>query len=197
MKKNIVISGASIGVLILMLSATIRKSSSGAPASHTGGPGEKTCATAGCHDDTTPNIGSAQMNLQLGDGATEIIPGRTYPVKITITDPKVNRFGFQLMALENKTHKDLGAFQISDSAHTQIVTNEYKLKDRKYVTYTFDGTDAVSEGKGEWIVNWTAPLNLKKGITFYLAGVSANDDMSDKGDKVYTANFNFKPANLK
>jgi hypothetical protein len=197
MQKNLLVTCTSLFVAILLISATIRRSSSGAPASHTGGPGEKTCATAGCHDDTTPNVGSAQMSLQLGENETEIIPGHTYPVKITIIDPNVNRFGFQLMALESKTHKDMGAFELTDSARTQIVTNEYKLRDRKYVTYTFDGTDALTEGKGEWIVNWTAPSDIKKGISFYLAGVSANDDMSDKGDKVYTANFNFKPAKLK
>jgi hypothetical protein len=54
------------------------------------------------------------------------------------------------------------------------------------VTYTFNGTDAISKGIGEWIVNWTAPADLKTPVTFYVAGVSANDDMSDKGDKVYT-----------
>ena len=91
----------------------------------------------------------------------------------------------------------MGAFQITDSARTQIVTNEYKLKERKYVTYTFDGTDAISEGKGEWTINWTAPLDAKKPVTFYLAAVSANDDMSDKGDKVYTNSFTFKQARLK
>ncbi len=179
------------------MSATIRKSSSGAPASHTGAPGEETCATSGCHDDTTPNIGSARISLELGNKETVYIPGHTYPIKVKISDPKVTRFGFQILALEAKTFKDIGSFQISDSARTQIVENAYKLKDRKYVTYTFDGTDAVSDGNGEWIVNWTAPTDTKKPITFYLAAVSGNDDMSDKGDKVYTANFTFKNANLK
>lgn len=194
---KLLLSGLFLIVAAMLVSATIRKSSSGAPASHTGAPGEKTCATAGCHDDTTPNIGTAKVSLEFGNNEKEFIPGHTYPIKVKISDSKATRFGFQILALENKSQRDMGTFQITDSLRTQIVTNEYKIKERKYVTYTFDGTDAVSEGNGEWIVNWTAPADAKKPITFYLGAVSANDDMSDKGDKVYTSSFTFKPSNLK
>lgn len=197
MKKRTIVALCSLAIAGFLLSATIRKSSSGAPASHTGAPGEKTCATSGCHDDTSPNIGSAKLSFELGAHETTFVPGQTYPIKVKITDPKINRFGFQILALESKSLNDMGSFQISDSTRTQIVSNLYELKDRKYVTYTFDGTDAVYEGCGEWIVNWTAPANVKKGVTFYVAAVSGNDDMSDKGDKVYTANYTFKPANRK
>jgi hypothetical protein len=85
----------------------------------------------------------------------------------------------------------VGKFTITDKERTQLVSNSYELKDREYVTYTFNGTDAVSNGLGEWVVNWTAPENATKPVVFYVAGVSANDDMSDKGDKVYTRSFTF------
>jgi hypothetical protein len=196
MKQRAIMSLAGLCILMSLLSATIRKSSSGAPASHTGAPGEKTCAAAGCHDDTTPNIGEAQVSLELGDNTTTFIPGKTYPVKVRIVDDKASRFGFQIVALDAKSLADVGAFRISDSARTQVVSNEYKLKERKYVTYTFDGTDAVSEGKGEWTVDWTAPADAGK-VTFYVAAVSANDDMSDKGDKVYTTHYTFKQGKSK
>jgi hypothetical protein len=195
MKKQLLIPGAAILLATLLISATIRRSSSGAPPSHTGAPGEQTCATSGCHDDTTPNIGSAKIDLQFGENETTFVPGQTYSVKVRISDPKVTRFGFQLLALESKTLRDVGNFTISDSVKTQIVTNMYKLKDRNYVTYTFAGTDAVSEGNGEWTVKWTAPADVKKGVTFYLAAVSANDDMTDKGDKVYTTNYTYWQRN--
>ena len=67
--------------------------------------------------------------------------------------------------------------------------NRYKLKDRRYVTYTFNGTDAIEKGMGEWKVKWKAPEKIENKITFYLSGVSANDDMSDKGDLVYTRSY--------
>ncbi len=194
MKKTTFIKLACLSLTVMLFSATVRKSSSGAPASHTGAPSEKTCAVAGCHDDNTVNSGSAEIDLQLNESEKTIQPGHTYSLKIKITDPGVSRFGFQLTALEAKTNRDMSNFQIMDSTRTQLVSNPHELKERRYITYTFDGTDAINEGYGEWSVNWTAPADLKKPVTFYLAAVSGNDDMSDKGDRVYTKHFTYKPT---
>ena len=100
----------------------------------------------------------------------------------------MSRFGFQLVALD-QTNSNAGAFQITDPAHTQFMKNEHSvvLQNRSYVTYTFAGTDALSNGMSEWTVNWVAPTSTAGPITFYAGGVSANDDMSDKGDFTYTA----------
>jgi hypothetical protein len=183
MKKRIVI--LIVGALPLFIMATMpERSSSGAPASHTGAPGEATCATSGCHDDNTVNTGKAVLDIEVGGGITNYIPGHTYTIKVKIADAAVERFGFQLTALANNVMA--GTFQVTDNGRTQLVNNEYKLNDRSYVTYKFDGTDAVSTGRGEWQVNWTAPTDNVGIITFYAGAVSANDDSSDKGDHVYT-----------
>jgi hypothetical protein len=182
--------------IFLLVSATLQKSSSGAPASHTGAPEDKTCATAGCHDDNVLNSGTAQLSLSLGETVKAITPGQTYSLKFTIKDKNVSRFGFQLLALKEKTHENTGQFIITDSLKTQMIQNRYALKDRSYVTYTFNGTDAISTGYGEWTVNWIAPSDLDGPVTFYYAGVSANDDMSDKGDKTYTGSLTLKQSKL-
>ena len=62
---------------------------------------------------------------------------------------------------------------------------------RHYVTYTYDGTDAVSTGFGEWTINWKAPSADAGPVTFYASGVSANDDESDQGDQVLTKSVVF------
>jgi len=184
MKK--IITLLSFSVTILMAYAAMPgPSSSGAPASHTGAPGEQTCATAGCHDDNPINKGTASLSIDLGEGLKKYEAGQTYPIKIRITDADVQRFGFQITAINPKTKANLGTFIITDEKRTQTVKNAYKLTDRDYVTYTFNGTDAISKGIGEWTVNWKAP-DSKEPVTFYVAAVSANDNMSDKGDKVYT-----------
>jgi hypothetical protein len=185
MKKTIIIS--IIATLPILIMATMpERSSSGAPASHTGAPGETTCATSGCHDDHAINSGSANLTIEVAGGITNYIPGHTYPVKIKIADADVERFGFQITALSGNDNLMAGAFEIADNKRTQLVKNEYKLSDRTYVTYTFNGTDAVSTGVGEWTLNWTAPMDNVGIITFYAGVVSADDDMSDKGDYVYT-----------
>jgi len=168
-----------------MVAFSPERSSSGAPGSHTGAPGEQTCATSGCHDDNQLNSGTAHLTIDAG-GATQYVAGQTYSIKVSISDANVNRFGFQLVALDN-TNANAGTFQITDPARTQFIKNDHAFTNRDYITYTFNGTDAVSTGKSEWIVNWTAPATTVGSITFYAGGVSANDDMSDKGDYSYTA----------
>ena len=185
MKKKIILNLAV--VLPIFIMAFAERSSSGAPASHTGAPGEKTCATAGCHDDHQPNAGTAKLSIDVASGTTQYVAGKTYPIKIRIEDAGVNRFGFQMVALADQTKENAGTFTITDPERTQFMKNEFELMDRKYVTYTFNGTDAVSDGVGEWIINWTAPASVTGKITFYVGAVSANDDESDKGDIVYTA----------
>lgn len=185
MKKAIV--NILIGSAVLIaFAATPGRSSSGAPASHTGAPNEKTCATSGCHDDGKLNEGDAKVSVEIGNKHKSLKGGKTYPVRIRITDPGKVRFGFQILALDTLTKSSVGKFTIVDKERTQLVSNMYELKNREYVTYTFNGTDAVKDGLGEWIVNWTAPENLSSSIVFFVGAVSANDDMSDKGDKVYT-----------
>ncbi len=171
-----------------MVAFAPERSSAGAPASHTGAPGEQTCATSGCHDDNTVNSGSAVLTIDVGSGITQYVAGQTYAIKVKISDANVNRFGFQLLALDNQTNSNVGTFQITDPARTQFMKNEHvaTLLNRNYVTYTFNGTDAIA-GSSEWTVNWTAPATNVGPITFYAGGVSANDDMSDKGDYSYTA----------
>jgi hypothetical protein len=186
MKKKIVLSLAVVIPIFIM--AFAERSSSGAPASHTGAPGEKTCAASGCHDDNALNSGAAKLTIDVASGGvTTYIAGQTYPIKIRIADANVSRFGFQIVALDQTTN-NAGTFAITDRVRTQFMENQHEMGDRKYITYTFNGTDATSSGVAEWIVNWTAPATTSGNITFYAAAVSADDDGTDKGDVVYTAN---------
>lgn len=191
MKKTIVLTSFII-TAFLIIAAAPNRSSSGSPASHTGAPGENTCATSGCHDDNQLNSGKAALSIEMGNKLTDYVAGKTYPISIKISDPNKTRFGFQIVALNSKTNENVGAFQITDLQRTQTVKNTDAFGDRNYVTYTFKGTDAVSNGQGEWTVNWTAPTSGKSPITFYVAAVSANDDMTDKGDQVYTSSLTVK-----
>lgn len=173
-------------VSIALMAMVRERSSSGAPASHTGAPGEKTCATAGCHDDNAINSGTAALAIDMGTIA-QYTPNKTYPIKVRITDPGVNRFGFQIVALKSTDNTNIGTFELVDNKQTQIVRNQYELSERRYVTYTFEGTDAIYNGMGEWIVNWIAPTSNMGAVTFYASAVSGNDDGIDKGDHVYTS----------
>lgn len=188
MKRNVIITCIT-GIALLVIAASPERSSSGAPASHTGAPNEETCAAAGCHDDNSLNSGTAALTIEMGDALTQYTAGQTYPIKVKIADINKVRFGFQLVALQSQTLANAGVLHSVDRLRTQTVQNTYGLPDRNYATYTFNGTDATANGQSEWLVNWTAPASTTGAITFYVAAVSANDDMTDKGDFVYTSNL--------
>ena len=185
--KNKIIVSSFVFVAVLIMGASPERSSSGAPGAHTGAPGEQTCATSGCHDDNKINSGAAKLSIEVDGSVSNYFPGKTYAIKVKISEQNVNRFGFQLIALNNATLASVGVFQITDAGRTQLVMNTKEFTNREYVTYSFNGTDASTEGMGEWVVNWTAPATDVGPISFYAAGVSANDDMTDKKDFVYTS----------
>lgn len=184
--KNKILILSIVMIAIVLIAASPERSSSGAPGAHTGAPGEQTCATSGCHDDNKVNSGEANLSIEVGGSIANYVPGKTYAVKVSISEKNVKRFGFQLLALNKSTLSSVGTFQIADAGRTQLVKNTQAFPDREYVTYSFNGTDATADGMSEWIVNWTAPATDIGAVAFYAAGVSANDDMTDKKDHVYT-----------
>jgi hypothetical protein len=181
---------SAIGILMAMAKGP---SSSGAPPAHTAAPGEKTCATVGCHDDNGINEGTAKVGFSIGS-ASNYVPKKTYPITISIADFEINRFGFQAVAISELTGKSLGTIIITDPERTQLAnTNEFP--DREYITYGFGGTDAVTPGHGEWKFNWKAPSQNLGPVRFYVSAVSANDNENDKGDFVYTSSWLINDSN--
>jgi hypothetical protein len=180
--------------VLLMAMTTEGIMSFGAPVSSTGAPGEVNCSTSGCHDDAVVNAGNAKLSLSLDNNLTAYEPGKTYPVTVQILEQGVSRFGFQLVALKDADAMNAGDLALVDADRTQLVNNDIELKDRKYATYTFDGTAAYAPGVGQWTINWTAPEKDAGPVTLYVAAVSANNDNKDKGDHVYTTALTLKAA---
>lgn len=164
----------------------------GAPVSSTGAPDEQTCATAGCHDTYPANIGHGSMSISVEGAENGYEAGKTYNVTVHVNDKDSKRFGFQLVALHDSDKSNAGAMTVADPTRTQILMNDLKFQDRKYVTYTYKGTEKVTDGVGSWTVKWTAPTT-GKNITLYAATVIANDDDTDYGDYVLTGSVPLSP----
>ena len=160
--------------------------SSGAPAQSTGAPDEKDCTTSGCHSDFKVNTGTAVLSISAENGITQYEPGKTYAITVSISDPGLVRFEFQVLALRNSDHANVGTIKLTDLQRTQIIDGYGALASRKYVTYTYPGTDAVSSGLGRWTFSWTAPETNEGAVTLYAASIAANDDGTDTGDHTYT-----------
>jgi len=160
--------------------------SNGAPAASTGAPDEMHCSNTGCHSTFAPNTGIAELSAVIEGGVTQYELGKTYPITVSITNPGLVRFGFQVVALKNSDNANVGTIKVVDAQRTQIIPGYGTTIDRRYITYTYDGTNAVSTGLGKWSFEWTAPETNEGAVTFYIGAVAANNDGTDAGDNTYS-----------
>ncbi len=181
---------------LLTITSLLLYASNSAPISTTGAPGELTCAKSGCHSDNVVNIGNGKMSLEIENNISEYELGKTYKITINIFQDNINRYGFQFVALSDNNLKNAGSIDIIEPERTQILTAESELSGRKYITYRYAGTSATLEGNGRWTFYWTAPIENEGTISFYYAGISANNDGTDHGDFTYTKSFKINPKTI-
>lgn len=154
------------------------------PVGKTGAPSEGTCAD--CHgsgNGTGNNTGGGLMVILPALGTYS--PGQTYPIAVALDGPGATRYGFELTALDASNNMAGTFTNVTDSTGTQSGNGRIYVNQ---VTTHGDGTYAGQSGGGGWVFTWTAPAPGAGTVTFYAAGVAANNDNSaDSGDQTYTA----------
>ncbi|MCX6352038.1 MAG: T9SS type A sorting domain-containing protein [Bacteroidetes bacterium] len=158
----------------------------GAPPAHTNAPEENTCAQQGCHADNILNSGTGSINVQMDSAIDKYNPNQTYTISLKVKQGSLKRFGFQAVALFDADSTNAGEISLTDANRMQLMDGANQYSGRNYITYTEAGTSATKTGEGEWSFKWKAPAKTKGAVTFYLAGVAADDDQTDKGDYTYT-----------
>jgi hypothetical protein len=187
---RLAILGTALAVLPLLLWAY----DSGPDPNSDGGPGgpAAACAQSGCHAGTAVNAGGGKIELQFPNGLT-YTPGQKQRIRIVITDATPT-YGYQLSARlsSNETRGQAGTF-------TTAGTNQLILcQDGR--ARAASGTCSVSNPleffehsrpatSNTIEVDWTPPTNDAGNIRFYVAGVAANNNGQNTGDRVYTANY--------
>jgi len=173
-------------VAFLTITSGVRDvNSNAAPLGSTGAPGEQTCAKSGCHIGSAINAGKAQLSLDFGNAFNTYQPGAQYDITVSLQQPSINRFGFQVLALDDNG-LNAGTLLVTDSPRTQTQEGLGPFAGRSYITYRYPGTNPYSNGLGQWSFKWKAPDNYNGNVTFYAAAVAANNDGTDAGDSVYT-----------
>ncbi len=154
------------------LVGTTSASIAGPPASRTGAPGELTCTD--CHNATA---GAGQFTITAPASYT---PGQTYSIQVrhTTADTTRKRWGFELTSLG--TGGMAGTFA-NTTGNTQLKTGGGKT----YIQHTSAGTFQNQTGSAVWTFNWTAPASNVGNVTFYAAGIQANNNGSESGDQTY------------
>ena len=181
MKKwyaSLIVVSMIMAMQSLDVSHNLHSSASGALAGHTGSPADgQSCARSGCHSSTAiPTMGLITSNIP----PTGYVPGQTYTISATATDPNRVKFGFQVSP-QDASGNYLGTMQITDPSAT-------KLTGIKYITHTFGGTSAPG-GSRTWNFDWVAPAAGTGDVTFYGAFNYSNNNGSTSGDQIRTSSL--------
>lgn len=165
---------ASVIVLVLIDSTPTQSNPTGAPAGNTGSPGDgKTCATSSCH------AGTAQTKAGMISSdipSSGYVPGSTYNITVSISQPGINRWGFQISPQDNAGNR-LGTLSLSNTIETKLTLSTY-------VTHTSNGTSG--SGTKTWSFKWKAPSAGTGSVPFYAAVMAANNNGGTSGDQVFT-----------
>jgi len=185
--KILVLLSFAVGAGLVFMSGSrfVEKTSasiSGPPASRTGAPGELNCTD--CHNAGT---GAGQFTIT---APTNYTPGQTYQIQVrhTTTDTTRKRWGFEMTSLAGGAMA--GTFA-NTAATTQVKTSS---SGRNYIEHTTSGTFQNQTGGAVWTFNWTAPASNVGSVTFYAAGIQANNDGSESGDQMYLKTAVIQPA---
>jgi uncharacterized repeat protein (TIGR01451 family) len=154
--------------------------SSGPPAGYTGAPGEEPEACAECH--VPADAGTGHISIT---APQTYVPGQTYPITVTHTNPDLSRirWGFELTVLDT-SDQTAGNLQTLDGL-TQVLNNAGPGGARQYIEHTAAGTFIGQQNTASWTFNWTAPATDIGVVTFYTAGNQANNDGNTSGDYIY------------
>ncbi|MEL6612979.1 MAG: choice-of-anchor V domain-containing protein [Bacteroidota bacterium] len=169
-----------VAVLIVLFDAPreAHSRSSGASAGVSGAPGDRTCASAGCHGDFELNSGTGSVTIEGPSGG--YVAGAAYEFEVRVDNttpgsPTPNQ-GF-LVTARDEAGDPVGEFELVDAALTKFAAGG----GTRYVTHTSAGISVSS-----WRVRWLAPDDAPARVTFYAAGNAANGNGWFDGDYIYT-----------
>jgi hypothetical protein len=177
--------------LLLTITAVVYAKVTGPEPGYTNAPNDLGSCVA-CHDTFhVENVGPGSVMIT-GDPVTGVPiggiyePGKQYTLTITVTQPKRQRYGFQMTAL-NTSNRRAGTLA-SLNGETQVLS-ETGFGGRQYIEHTQLGTLPNAKNSHVWQVRWTAPDTDIGTVIFYIAGNAANGDLTNQDDYIYTNRF--------
>lgn len=164
---------------LMLLTGSALAFSSGPADGLTGAPGENTCTQ--CHSTFPLNSGAGAISL--GGFPEEYIPGESYDVTVTLTDPEALRWGFELTLLDG-AGDSAGAITVTDGG-----TQASSSGTRDYLKHNSSGTYPGTDGSASWQFTWQAPAEGAGDLMLYVAGNAANNNFNTLGDYIYNTSF--------
>lgn len=190
--------------LLLTIPAALAANENGLPIGRTGGFGEQSCSTAGCHR-AEPNNGGKVANARIEVGP--YVPGEKQQVRVVIEAASASGFGFQLTArggddqtLPAGTFEAVNQFvaircEDGSFADAQDACGE---GGHSYATHTAVGSQGGGQpGRYAFFFDWTPPADDVGPITFAASALAASGEGSVNDDISTTAMATslYAPAN--
>ncbi len=154
-------------------------------AGYAGSPSESTCRN--CHNSfTNSGAGTITFNSNFpGVTSKQYIPGVTYQLSVVVKFAGRGLFGVGVEAL-TATGANAGNIVVTNPTMTTTKSATVGSNSRNSLTHTLNG--GAHADSSVFAFNWTAPSTNIGNVTFYYAGVMANNNGSSSGD--YVANGN-------
>ncbi|MCB9384559.1 MAG: hypothetical protein H6509_08085 [Bryobacterales bacterium] len=182
---------------LLFLPIRLFSNVDGAEAGRTGGPfpGEASCASSQCHNNTTPNTEGGSVSI-LVNGAPieqyEYSLGEVVDLVVRVADPAQGRWGFEVTARSAANGcQSEGSLAANDS--NVSVRNEAVPPSCASVQYATHSFPKTGSGQQEFAMRWTAPSTDVGPIIFAAAGNAANGNNERNGDHIYTTSQEVQP----
>ena len=184
-RNKIVIN--SLLVLLAIAPPIIYSYEYGPDPGYTGAPGDnpKGCDAGGnCHVKTPNTTPGGSITIDLGGGVTTYTPGGApLTVTVTVTDPNMNKYGFELTARQDSSPtNDAGTLTAGSDGLTQVVTCATSVSggffpgscgnNLHWIEHTLMAFDSASNKNPTFTYNftWTPPATNVGTVTLYAAG---------------------------
>ncbi len=177
----------SLAALALMGAGSLLGRSAGPPTERTGAGVDGGANCTVCHRGALAN---ADQRGRIAIDAASYRPGVRQTVRVTVEHPDALRWGFQLIArYASGETRQAGSF--TPNAQTRVVCGAAGTAapcngEREFASHTAAATVLGANGRMAFEVEWTPPAEDVGDVTFYAAGIAANNGGGNTGDMVYT-----------
>ena len=162
MKKLILTVSIFISLAIFFYPTHSNSNSTGSPGGKTGSPTDNSSCTS-CH-----NLGNGTGSATITSDITTFgyIPNQFYTITAEVTEPGINKFGFEITSEEVSGGSKTGNWAVTNSSETQFTNNS------NAITHTAGGS--LGSNSKSWSMGWQAPSSGTGDVTFYAAFLATN-----------------------